>query len=125
MLVSTLPASATLIMLTSVHIGRAIDHYRRLAGLSQLELAGRLGWDQGNLSRLIRGQQDIPYRRLCAIAGALGVKTSDLVSYAENGDDQAARWHRLYVELPEEDREAALRLLEPRAVTYRVKTSRD
>ena len=109
---------ASFIMLTSVQIGRAIEHYRRLAGLSQLALAERLGMNQGNLSRLLGGKQDISYRRLCAIAAALGVKTSDLVSYAENGDDQAARWRRLYSQLPEEDRAATLRLLEPRANSY-------
>lgn len=115
------PGSVTTLIV--VKIGRAIEHFRASAGLTQSALAAAVNMDQGNLSRLINGRQDVPMERLQAISAALGIRLSDLIAYAERGDEIEARWRRLYATLSPEDREAALRLLEPRE-TYSVRKKR-
>jgi transcriptional regulator with XRE-family HTH domain len=68
--------------------------------------------NQGNLSRLERGQGDLPTDRLVAIAHALGVKASAILEYAEVGDDASrARWLDLYDQLTPTQRETMLELL--------------
>lgn len=111
---STLQESCQITTLVVVKIGRSIEHFRKAAGLTQSDLAAAVGMDQGNLSRLINGRQDVPLERLHKIAEALGIRLSDLIAYAERGDEVEARWRKLYSMLSPDDREAALRLLEPR-----------
>jgi len=110
----TLPPHPCLSMILDMEIGLAIEHFRRLAGLNQSELAARLDVDQGNLSRMLRGNQDIYVSKLESIAAALGVRGSDILAYAEDHDATAARWRSLYRNLPPDEREAALKILEPR-----------
>lgn len=112
--------SGLLDMLFGMQIGRAIEHFRRISGISQSELAARVDTNQGNLSRIINGKQDIGFALLSKICAALGVPVSDVVAYAENGDNEAARWANLYIHLPQEDRDAAFRLLESKA-DYNIK----
>ena len=101
-------------MLSVMNIGRAIEHFRALSGLTQSELAARCDFSQGNFSRLLNGKQDLYVNRLEQVAKALGVKASDILAYAEALDPTEVRWRRLYAVLPPEDREAALQILEPR-----------
>ena len=101
-------------MILDMEIGKAVDHFCQLQGLTQSQLAARLDADQGNLSRMLRGKQDIKVSKLQAIAKALGVRGSDILAFAEDQDDTAARWRTLYQALPEDEREAALKILEPR-----------
>jgi transcriptional regulator with XRE-family HTH domain len=103
-----------------MEIGRAIEHFRKLAGITQLELAARVDIHQSNLSRIINGKQDIGFALLSRICKELGVPASDVVAFAENGDNEAVRWANLYAHLPPEDRAAVFRLLEQKA-EYRPK----
>jgi transcriptional regulator with XRE-family HTH domain len=119
--VPTLPTHQGTHMLLGMKIGRAIEHFRRLAGLTQTELAGRTDLSQGNLSRLLSGKQDLTVARLEQIAQALGVRASDIMVYAETEDPDEARWRRLYASMPADQREAALRILEPRD-TYQTRS---
>lgn len=62
----------------------------RIAQRRTLEdLAGAIGTDAGNLSRVERGAQDAPEGALMLIAAELGVRVSDLYALAEGGDDEA------------------------------------
>lgn len=70
-------------------IGRAIEHFRRLSGFSQSELAAQVDTNQGNLSRIINGKQDIGFALLSKICASLSVPVSDVVAYAEYGDNKA------------------------------------
>lgn len=53
------------------------------------DLAGAIGTDAGNLSRVERGTQDAPEGALMLIAAELGVRVSDLYALAEGGDEEA------------------------------------
>jgi HTH-type transcriptional regulator/antitoxin HipB len=57
-------------------LGTAIRQYRREAGLTQAELATRVGIDQSYLSRLEQGQETEQVRRIIAILKQLGVRAS-------------------------------------------------
>lgn len=69
----TLLALSIVSMLCPMGIGAAIDHFRRRAGLTQSELALRAELSQSDISRIIRGKQDLTVSRLEQIAKALGV----------------------------------------------------
>jgi transcriptional regulator with XRE-family HTH domain len=97
-----------------VKIGRALDHYRKLRGISQEAIAASAGMTQPNLSRLLRGTQEISVSQLDALARAVGVKTSAVVLFAESAtDDTLSRWHQLYDQLSPAQRAAAIDLLTP------------
>jgi HTH-type transcriptional regulator / antitoxin HipB len=61
---------------TAASIGQAIRHYRKQAGLTQAELADRVGVDRTYLSRLERGQETEQLRRILAMLRELGVKAT-------------------------------------------------
>ena len=61
---------------TAASIGPAIRQYRREAGLTQAELAARVGIDQSYLSRLEQGQETEQLRRIITILKQLGVRAS-------------------------------------------------
>lgn len=61
---------------TAGSIGQAIRHYRKEAGLTQAELAGRLALDQAYLSRLEQGHETEQLRRIIAILRQLGVRAT-------------------------------------------------
>jgi transcriptional regulator with XRE-family HTH domain len=61
---------------TPASFGQAIRHYRTQAGLTQDELAERVGMDRTYLSRLESGGETQQLRRILAILRELGIKAS-------------------------------------------------
>jgi HTH-type transcriptional regulator/antitoxin HipB len=61
---------------TAESIGQAIRHYRKQAGLTQAELADRVGIQQSYLSRLEQGHETEQLRRVLAILRHLGVRAT-------------------------------------------------
>jgi HTH-type transcriptional regulator/antitoxin HipB len=61
---------------TAASIGQAIRHYRNQAGLTQAELAARVGISQPYLSELERGHETEQLRRILAILRQLGVRAT-------------------------------------------------
>jgi transcriptional regulator with XRE-family HTH domain len=61
---------------TAASIGPAIRQYRREAGLTQKELADRVGIEQSYLSRLEQGQETEQLRRIVSILKQLGIRAT-------------------------------------------------
>jgi transcriptional regulator with XRE-family HTH domain len=61
-------------------IGSIIKHHRKRLGLTLLELQKRTGINNGNLSKIERGQQSLTNDSMKSIASALGMSLSDLFS---------------------------------------------
>jgi transcriptional regulator with XRE-family HTH domain len=61
---------------TPASFGQAIRHYRTQAGLTQHELAERVGLDRTYVSKLESGGDTQQLRRILAILRELGVKAS-------------------------------------------------
>ncbi len=59
---------------TAASVGPAIRHYRLQEGLTQAELAERVGLATSYLSRLENGQETEQFRRIVAILKQLGVR---------------------------------------------------
>ncbi|MCJ7436716.1 MAG: helix-turn-helix domain-containing protein [Acidimicrobiia bacterium] len=59
---------------SSDSLGAAIRHYRRAAGLSQAELAARVGVHRSYLSDLERGKETEQVRRILHVLKELGVR---------------------------------------------------
>lgn len=62
------------------HVGQHIKLARERRGLSQIELARRLGLRQSNLSRLERGLQGVSLETLALYARVLGVGIDELTA---------------------------------------------
>ena len=61
-------------------LGERIKKYRTMKKMSMQELADRTGYDsRASIYRIESGEQDIPHRKLKAIATTLGVDILDLV----------------------------------------------
>jgi ribosome-binding protein aMBF1 (putative translation factor) len=60
----------------ALRLGLAIRDAREAAGLTQTELAGRMGVAQSALSRIEAGRANITVEMLARIAGALGTSLS-------------------------------------------------
>ena len=56
--------------------GYALRQLRKSAGLTQIELAGKLGKPQSHVSKLESGERSLRVHELVAIARALGVPAS-------------------------------------------------
>jgi transcriptional regulator with XRE-family HTH domain len=59
---------------TAASIGPAIRHYRLQGGLTQAELADRVGLTTSYLSRLENGRETEQLRRIVALLKQLGVR---------------------------------------------------
>ncbi|WP_256220579.1 helix-turn-helix domain-containing protein [Streptomyces sp. CC53] len=60
-------------------LGHRIAEHRRAAGLSQDQLASRIGVERRSIQRYERGERDIAYTAVVLIADALDVPVADLV----------------------------------------------
>jgi transcriptional regulator with XRE-family HTH domain len=60
-------------------LGMTLRQYREAAGLTQMELANRIGMDMAEISRLELGKRDPRLSTIVRVATALGVTTSELV----------------------------------------------
>ncbi|HVC69719.1 MAG TPA: helix-turn-helix domain-containing protein [Acidimicrobiales bacterium] len=61
---------------TAASIGPAIKHYRKEAGLTQAELAERVGLTREYLSRLEQSHESEQLRRILAVLRELGVRAT-------------------------------------------------
>jgi len=63
-------------------VGENIKYYRTTLGMTQEELAERAGINRSYLAGLERGRRNTTLKTVEALAKALGVSTSELVSSA-------------------------------------------
>lgn len=66
-------------------LGENIARYRKAAGLSQDQLADKIGMERRSIQRYERGERDPTYSHLVLIADVLGVDVVDLVKEAPAG----------------------------------------
>lgn len=66
-------------------LGENIARYRRQAGLSQDQLADRIGKERRSVQRYERGERDPSFSDLVLIADGLDVSLADLVQEAPAG----------------------------------------
>lgn len=71
-------------------LGAAIRRRRDHLGLKQGEIAELSGLEQGNISRMERGQQDIPHSKLIALAKALGTTAGRIYMDAETQGEEVS-----------------------------------
>ena len=94
-------------------VGRAIAKQRIRSGLTQEEVAERLGIGNEAVSRNERGLVVPNIERLVAFASVFGCEVADLLTEASpRPDDQANRISRLLVQLNHEDRLMVVELVE-------------
>lgn len=62
-----------------LHMGARVKRLRQAQGLSQAQLASRLGWSQGNLSDYERGAGGWRLRDIIRVAEVLGVPLADVL----------------------------------------------
>lgn len=67
------------------HVGRRIAEIRQRAGLSQRELAERLGWARDTIAHYELGRRALGLERLAAIAEALRVSPATLIAKDAQG----------------------------------------
>lgn len=93
-------------------LARSIRAARKARGLTQQELADRLGIDQGHISRVERGQKGATIDVISAIAAELGVSVAYLFGEGGAGresqglEEEAVMLARLWQGLPHRQREA-------------------
>lgn len=66
-----------------MNLGKAIEHYRKAGGLSQAELARRIGVDRSTICNNESGAAHPSLHNLERIAAALGVRLCELIARAE------------------------------------------
>lgn len=64
------------------HVVQQVRAEMTRQGISQETLGARIGWDQRRVSRRLTGEVAIDFTELQAIAGALGVPATQLMSAA-------------------------------------------
>ena len=64
-------------------IGRAIRERREELNLTQAQVADKLGTEQGNVSRLERGEQGFDSLSLFKLAGALDIPLCEIMAQVE------------------------------------------
>jgi transcriptional regulator with XRE-family HTH domain len=67
------------------HVGRRIAEIRQRAGLSQRELAERLGWTRDTIAHYELGRRSLGLERLAAIADVLHVSPATLIAKDAQG----------------------------------------
>lgn len=72
-------------------LGRAIRDYRQTMAISQEELAHRSGMHRTYLGGLERGERNPTFANLTRLAEALGLRPSELLSLAEQLQDETRR----------------------------------
>ena len=82
-------------------IGENIGNYRQAAGLTQAQLAERVGVGTAFISRVERGQKMMKVQTLYTMAEALGV-SCDALFYPANADTALRNIHRLLADCPAE-----------------------
>ncbi|WP_248799893.1 helix-turn-helix domain-containing protein [Pseudomonas sp. MWU13-2105] len=94
-------------------VGRAIAKQRIRSGLTQEEVAERLGIGNEAVSRIERGIVIPNIERLLAFAGIFDCEAAELLTeVSSRPDDQASRISRLLTPLSQEDRQLILDLVE-------------
>lgn len=68
----------------SLNIGTKIKKLRELKNLTQEHMANVIGVTQGAYSRMELGETEITYKRLETIAGVLGMKPEDVITFNES-----------------------------------------
>jgi transcriptional regulator with XRE-family HTH domain len=58
-------------------VGKLVRHHRKLAGLTQAQLAERIGRQTGAITRIETGEAAPSFETLSSLAGALGVEIRD------------------------------------------------
>lgn len=72
-----------------VVVARAIVAERKRRGLSQRELADRLGWSRQTVTTIEAGDRSVKVEELPAVCRALGVTLGELARDASEGDRDA------------------------------------
>lgn len=94
-------------------VGRAIARQRVRAGLTQEEVAERLGVGNEAVSRIERGIVIPNIARLFDFASIFGCEATELLSEASpRADDQASRISRLLASLNQADRQLLVDMVE-------------
>lgn len=94
-------------------VGRAIAKQRTRSGLTQEEVAERLGIGNEAVSRIERGVVVPNIERLVAFAIIFGCEVAELLTEASpRPDDQATRISQLLTPLSHDDRQLILGLVE-------------
>ena len=94
-------------------VGRAIAKQRIRSGLTQEEVAERLGIGNEAVSRIERGIVIPNIERLLAFAGIFDCEAAELLTeVSSRPDDQASRISRLLTPLSQDDRQLILDLVE-------------
>lgn len=94
-------------------VGGAIAKQRIRSGLTQEEVAERLGIGNEAVSRIERGVVIPNIKRLLEFASIFDCGASDLLTEASSRpDDQASRISRLLIQLSHEDRQMVVELVE-------------
>lgn len=94
-------------------VGRAIARQRNRCGLTQEEVAERLGIGNEAVSRIERGVVMPNIERLMELAAIFGCETADLLTEASTRpEDQASRIQYLLSALDHADRQLVMGLVE-------------
>ena len=90
-------------------VGESVKRYRRAAGLSQTNLAEKLGCGVATVQRIEQGKAQPKERRLQEIAAALGVSVDELTGAEKlRGFDTPAEFQAAFESITEGQRELKL-----------------
>lgn len=94
-------------------VGKAVAHYRKIAGFSQAEVAEIMGLSNDAISKMERGNITLNVSRLFEFATIFGCQASDfLIATSNRFEDQQQHLSQLLFKLNPEDRSRLLRLIE-------------
>ncbi|QLB20888.1 XRE family transcriptional regulator [Vespertiliibacter pulmonis] len=94
-------------------VGKAVAHYRKMAGLSQAEVAEIMGLSNDAISKMERGNITLNVSRLFEFAQIFNCQASDfLIATSNRVEDQHQHLSQLLLKLNSEDRGQLLRIIE-------------